>query len=209
MNKNDINSTLQAQIAKDDYEYIIAIGTSTGGPKALNTVITALDTGLSAAYIVVQHMPTGFTKSLANRLDELSQLSVKEAEHREIIKKGTVYIAPGGKQLTVTNSRKHEITLSDDMPYKGHRPSVNIMYKSLAELKSKKKIIVVIMTGMGSDGLEGVQLLKQRVQVKVIAQNEATSVVYGMPKVVVDGGYADYVVPLNQVAETIKKIMGV
>lgn len=191
-----------------EYEYIIAIGTSTGGPKALTTVLTKLDKTLPATYVVVQHMPVGFTKSLADRLNTLSELTIKEAEDHEVLESGTVYIAPGGKQMKIASTRRLEISLTDEMPYKGHKPSVNIMLKSLAQLYPNKKIIVVIMTGMGSDGLEGVELLKKQGAVKVIAQDEATSIVYGMPKAIVTSGYADYVVPIEAISKTIKKIMG-
>ena len=191
-----------------EYEYIIAIGTSTGGPKALTTVLTKLDKALSATYVIVQHMPAGFTKSLADRLNTLSELTIKEAEDHEALEIGTVYIAPGGKQMKITSTRRPEIRLTDEIPYKGHKPSVNIMLKSLAQLHPSKKIIVVIMTGMGSDGLEGVELLKKQDSVKVIAQDETTSIVYGMPKAIVTAGYADYVVPIEAISKTIKKIMG-
>lgn len=191
-----------------EYEYIVAIGTSTGGPKALTTVLTALSKDLAATYVVVQHMPAGFTKSLADRLNSLSELTIKEAENHEVLKTGTVYIAPGSMQCRVTNARKPEIMLTDDVAYKGHKPSVNIMLQSLANLNVNKKLIVVIMTGMGCDGLEGVEILKKQCAIKVIAQDEKTSIVYGMPKAIVTSGYADYIVPIEEISKTIKKIMG-
>lgn len=191
-----------------DYDYIVAIGVSTGGPKALSTVITELKKELKATFVIVQHMPPGFTKSLADRLNQLSELQVKEASHGDILQRGHVYIAPGGRQFKIVNNYKHEVQLTDEPAYKGHRPSVNIMYNALANLQTKKKIITVIMTGMGSDGLEGVKQLKAYPATQVIAQNEATCVVYGMPKVVVNAGLADYVVPLQDIVKTIEKIMG-
>lgn len=189
-----------------DYKYIVAIGTSTGGPKALTRVLTDLNPNLNATYIVVQHMPEGYTKTLATRLNTLSGLTVKEAEDGEKLRKNTVYIAPGGKHLTVTNSLRPQITLTDEQSYKGHKPSVNVMLQSLYDLKYK--LIVVIMTGMGSDGLEGITFLKDRKDIQVIAQNEQTSIVYGMPKAIVQAQLADYVVPLEAISKTIQEIMG-
>lgn len=196
------------QIKNKDYDYIVAIGTSTGGPKALNTVITKLSKKLPATYIVVQHMPEGFTKSLATRLNQLSEVDVKEADNGDILEQGVVYIAPGGKQLKIVNEGKLQILLTDEMPYKGHKPSVNRMYQSLAEANQHKKIIGIIMTGMGTDGLEGMKVLKEKVSTKVIAQNEETCIVYGMPKAVVNAGLADYIVPIEEIVQIMEKIMG-
>lgn len=190
------------------YKYIVAIGISTGGPKALAELVAALPTNLSATYVVVQHMPSGFTKSLANRLDGLGKLSVKEAEDKDVLQQGTIYVAPGGKQLKLRNASKPEIQITEEEPYKGHRPAVNIMYQSLAALRTDKKIIAVIMTGMGSDGLEGVKVLKEKLNATVIAQNEDTCVVYGMPRSVVEAGLADHVASIDQIARLIQKIVG-
>lgn len=128
-----------ATIEEQQYEYIIAMGISTGGPKLLSQIIPTLEQNLSATYLIVQHMPQGFTKNLAARLNSLSALEVKEAEHEEVLKRGTVYIAPGGKQLKIINGLRPQINITDDLPYKGHKPSVNIMMSSLAELKSCSK----------------------------------------------------------------------
>ncbi|MGL4736968.1 MAG: CheB methylesterase domain-containing protein [Cellulosilyticaceae bacterium] len=191
------------------YQYIIAIGISTGGPKALNALMSQFDRDLPATYIIVQHMPSGFTKSLAQRLDSLSGLEIKEAEQGDILVKGKAFVAPGGKQLKiVTHSRGYEVSLTEEEPYKGHRPSVNVMLNSLAQLSTDKKMIAVIMTGMGSDGLEGVSNLVKAKQTTVIAQDEASCVVYGMPKAIVNAHLAEYVVPLEQIASTIIKVMG-
>ncbi len=194
---------------KVEYEYIIAMGISTGGPKLLNQLLPQLDVELSATYVIVQHMPPGFTKPLADRLNNVSSLQVKEAENGEKLKKGVVYIAPGGRQLQITNQSEPQILLTDEEPYKGHRPSVNVMLNSLATLSSSKKsIITVIMTGMGTDGLEGVTKLKEIQNCIVIAQDQQTSTVYGMPKAIVSAGFADYVVPAGEINQIIKKIVG-
>lgn len=191
-----------------DYKYIVAIGTSTGGPRALTKVLSDLNPNLPAAYVVVQHMPEGYTKALATRLNTLSGLTVKEGEQGEELKRGTVYIAPGSKHLKLSHGTKTQLILTDEEPYKGHKPSVNVMLQSLYNLSASKEIIVVIMTGMGSDGLEGISFIKKQRNVQVIAQDEQTSIVYGMPKSIVQAGLNDYVVPLEEIAKTIEKIMG-
>ncbi len=192
-----------------EYEYIIAMGISTGGPKLLNQLLAEFEEELSATYVIVQHMPPGFTKPLADRLNKISKVHVKEAEDGEKLKRGVVYIAPGGKQLQIVNASFPQIRLSDEDPYQGHKPSVNVMLHSLAALDlNKKSIITVIMTGMGTDGLEGVTHLRQVHNCIVIAQDQESSTVYGMPKAVVNAGVADYVVPANEINQTIKKIVG-
>ena len=198
-----------ATIEEQQYEYIIAMGISTGGPKLLSQIIPTLEQNLSATYLIVQHMPQGYTKNLAARLNSLSALEVKEAEHEEVLKRGTVYIAPGGKQLKIINGLRPQINITDDLPYKGHKPSVNIMMSSLAELKScSKKMIAVIMTGMGSDGLEGVSDLKRTYPCEVIAQDQASSTVYGMPKAIANAGLADYIASAENITQIIKRIVG-
>lgn len=195
--------------SKFKFETLVVMGISTGGPKLLSEVIKGLDPKLSAAYIIVQHMPSGFTKSLAERLDSLTELHVKEAEHGEYLEHGTVYIAPGGFQLRVVNALKPHISLSDEMTYKGHKPAVNLMLLSISELvQFKKQLIVAIMTGMGCDGLEGVEALKKTHLCTVIAQDEASSTVYGMPKAIVNAGLADYIVSGAMVSQKIKEIVG-
>ena len=192
-----------------DYNYIVAMGVSTGGPKLLSDIIPAIESNLSATYLIVQHMPEGFTKNLAARLNSLSGLEVKEAEDGELLKRGTVYIAPGGKQPKIINGLRPQIQITDDLPYKGHKPSVNMMLNTLAELKNcNKKIIAVIMTGMGTDGLEGVSNLKRAHSCQVIAQDQESSTIYGMPKAIVNAGLADYIVAADNITKIIKRIVG-
>ena len=180
---------------------LVAIGTSTGGPQALQAVITRLPRNFPCGVVVVQHMPQGFTKSLAERLDTISAVSVKEAENDEIIKPGYVYIAPGGFHMRVKNAGNDwKITLSLDPPVGNHRPAVNVLFDSVANIGSN--LVAVIMTGMGSDGCDGMKKIKNNGGY-AISQNEATSTVYGMPKAVVDAGLADEVRPLNEIAEAI------
>lgn len=207
--KNSVHEVIaKPAMAERTYEYIVAIGTSTGGPAALNKLISALPKDLSATYVIVQHMPSGFTKSLAQRLDHVSEITVKEAEYGEILKKGVAYIAPGGKQLRIKNSLRPEISISSEEAYQGHRPSVNVMLSSIAELNLSKKVIGVIMTGMGKDGLEGVKELRKQLSTSIIVESKSTCVVYGMPKVIADEKLHDYEVPLHQIAEILIKIMG-
>lgn len=195
--------------AGQSYQYIVAMGISTGGPKLLSHLIKTLDETISATYLIVQHMPTGFTKSLAERLNTLTNLTVKEAETGEHLRRGIIYIAPGGYQLKVMNGLKPYIELTDELPYKGHKPSVNVMLLSLARLqKYKGEIIAVIMTGMGSDGLEGVTELKKSYTCQVIAQDQASSIVFGMPKAIINAELADFIVPGKDISQKIKEIVG-
>ena len=180
---------------------LVAIGTSTGGPQALQQVITRLPGNLPCGVVVVQHMPAGFTKALADRLDTISQVSVKEAEDGDVIQPGHVYIAPGSHHLRVKeegSSRK--IILGQDTPVGNHRPAVNVMYDSVAGIG--KNLVAVIMTGMGCDGCEGMKKIKAAGGYS-IAQDEPTCVVYGMPKAVVDAGLADEIKPVENIAQAI------
>lgn len=187
----------------------IAIGTSTGGPKALQQVIPYLPKDLNGSILIVQHMPPGFTKSLAERLDQLSEVHVKEAEDGEIISNGVAYIAPGNCHMElIQQGRQYKIHLNQNPPVGGHRPCVDVLYHSIAKLK-KLEIIGVIMTGMGSDGCKGMVQLKKETEVHIIAQDEESSVVYGMPKAVVEKGIADEIVSLEFIANQIIKKVGV
>ena len=181
---------------------LVAIGTSTGGPQALQAVITRLPGNLPCGVVIVQHMPAGFTKSLAERLDSISAISVKEAENEEIIKPGQVYIAPGNYHMRVApaGGTGKKILLSQEPPVGNHRPAVNVLFDSVAQFKTD--LVSVIMTGMGSDGCEGMKKIKANGGYS-IAQNESSCVVYGMPKAVVEAGLADEVRPLDQIAEAI------
>lgn len=190
---------------KLQHKKVIAIGTSTGGPKALQQVITKLPENLNAPVLIVQHMPPGFTKSLATRLDSLSKISVKEAEDGEIIKKGVAYIAPGGYHLKIRSiGTTLAIQLDQSPPENGHRPSVDTMLTSLASI-SNYSVIAVIMTGMGSDGSKGLVTLKHTGDVVAIAEAEDSSVVFGMPRAAIKTNKVDEVVHLNDIAASIEK----
>ncbi|TCK97913.1 two-component system chemotaxis response regulator CheB [Natranaerovirga hydrolytica] len=188
---------------------IIAIGCSTGGPKALHDIIPYLPKNLNSSIVIVQHMPKGFTKSLANRLNDLSALTVKEAEHGEILESGTVYIAKGGHHMFIRKKNdKHIIELNQEPLRMSHRPSVNNMLDSLIHT-SYDEIIGVILTGMGNDGTEGMFNLKENKNTYVIAQNEATCVVYGMPKSIVTNKLADTILPIQDITKTLMTKVGV
>lgn len=189
---------------------IITIGSSTGGPKALQEVIPLLPADIPAAVFIVQHMPAGFTRSLAERLDRMSSLKVKEAEDGEIIKTSQVYIAPGDYHMMLEKQQDGNISikLSQEPPVGGHRPSVDVTLKSLSRT-GLNNIMVVIMTGMGRDGSEGIKLIKNINKGYIIAQDEKSSIVYGMPKAAVQTGVVDVVVQLKDIAGEIIKYLGV
>ncbi len=190
-------------------ERLVALACSTGGPKSLQAVIPLLDAHMDAPMIVVQHMPEGFTKSLAERLDALSPLSVKEAAEGDILKKGSVYIAPGGKHMEIIYAGGvHKVHLSDAPAIGGLKPCANVTYESLCG-SHFDEIVCVVLTGMGADGTEGIRALEQKKPIHVIAQNAASCVVYGMPRAIAEAGLADEVVALESIANTIIKHVGV
>lgn len=189
---------------------LVAIACSTGGPKALHTIIPSLPQNLNAGIVIVQHMPEGFTKSLAERLNGISQIPVKEAEDGDIVKKGWAYIAKGGRQLRIVRDGygNHLIRLSEEPARRGLIPCADIMYESLTE-SDYDEIICVVLTGMGSDGSAGIKELSKKKNIHVIAQDSKTSVVYGMPKMIGQTGLVDEEVSLNDIADTIVKNVGV
>ena len=189
-------------------EKIVAIASSTGGPKALHSVIPMLPAELDAPVILVQHMPEGFTKSLADRLDQMSKVSVKEAEEGDVLEKGHVYIAPGGKHMKVAKSGNHtRIYFSMEPAREGVRPCANYMYESLAET-SYDQICCVVLTGMGADGTEGIKNLERNKKLHIISQDEATCAVYGMPRAIALTGLVNEVLPLERIADAITREVG-
>jgi len=188
---------------------LIALACSTGGPKALNSLIPMLPKNLDAPMLIVQHMPEGFTNSLAQRLDELSAIHVKEAENGEQIQKGVVYIAKGGSQLRLKQSGKSNLLqVTVEEARNGLKPCADIMYESLLDCDFDE-IICVVLTGMGADGTLGISQLNNQKNIYVISQTKETCIVYGMPKVVAEAGLSDEVVPLEKIADSIIKIVGV
>ncbi len=189
---------------------LVALVCSTGGPKALQSVIPKLPKNLAAPMLVVQHMPAGFTDTMAHRLDELSEIKVKEASEGDVLKNGTVYIAKGGTHLAVKEDRgRVSIYFDDTPPIGGLKPCGNIMYSSICNLFCYDEIVCVVLTGMGADGTKGIMELAGHKQLHVIAQDEKTSTVYGMPKAIYESGLTDVVCELNKIAEEIVKKVGV
>lgn len=188
---------------------IVALASSTGGPKALQSVVPRLPKNLKAPMVIVQHMPAGFTASLAERLDSLSEIHVKEAAEGDTLEAGTVYIAMGGKHLNVQSSGgRYTIHYTDQPTREGVKPCANYMYESLQDSRFDQ-VVCVVMTGMGADGTEGIKNLKAKKKIHVIAQEASTCAVYGMPKSVVTAGLSDQVVPLDQIAQEIIMNVGV
>jgi len=189
---------------------IVAIASSTGGPKALQAVIPRLPKDLQAPVLIVQHMPKGFTASLAERLDSLSELEVHEAVEGDVLENGHVYLAMGGKHMNVlvSSTGKYTIHYSDEPAREGVKPCANYMYESLADSKFDE-IVCVVMTGMGADGTQGIKNLKEKKNIQVIAQEEETCAVYGMPRSVVNAGLSNQIVPLDQIAQEIILNVGV
>ncbi|MGE5381134.1 MAG: protein-glutamate methylesterase/protein-glutamine glutaminase [Methylocystaceae bacterium] len=192
-------------------EKIVMIGTSTGGPKALHEVIPKLPGDLNAAVVLVQHMPPGFTRSLAERLDQLSALRVKEAEHGEEVVPGTVYIAPGDYHLLF---RSHQeagrkrlyVELSKNSQVNGHRPAVDPMLFSMGDTFWSNQMVAVIMTGMGSDGAQGLAFIKDKGG-RTVAEDQSSCVVFGMPKAAIATGKVDRVIPLMEIAQEITRLL--
>ena len=182
---------------------IVAIGSSTGGPIALQQIIPKLPK-LSVPVVIVQHMPGSFTTTFASRLDAMSQLHVVEAKDGDILEPGTCYIAPGGKQMIFERvGVKTRVRIISDTGRVSYNPCVDVSFASLCQIYGGK-VLAMILTGMGSDGCEGCSLLKKKGSV-IWAQNEETCVVYGMPQAVVNANVADLVLPLNEIANCIVK----
>ena len=160
--------------------------------------------------VLVQHMPAGFTKSMADRLNEVSEIAVKEAEDGDKLEKGHIYVAPGGRHMEVVKcpDGSHKIALNDMPAIGGLRPCANITYDSLSK-SGFDEIVCVVLTGMGADGTNGILSLGHHKPIHVISQSADTCVVYGMPKSIEEAGVVDEVVPLEKVAETITKNVGV
>lgn len=184
---------------------LLAIGTSTGGPVALQKVLTALPSNFPLPIILVQHMPAAFTPAFAARLNNLCNIKVKEAVHGDILQAGCAYLAPGGQQMFIDgteNAAKIRL-LEDDSPKIAYKPSVDISFGSAAKVYGGN-VLGVILTGMGADGRDGSRLLKAK-GAKIWAQDEASCVVYGMPQAVTVAGISELSLPLNEIADAIVK----
>jgi len=184
-------------------EQVVAIGTSTGGPRALQEIISKIPANFPAGILIVQHMPPGFTKSLSERLNSLSVIRVKEAENGDVVRPGLALIAPGDYHMRVIKGPQQQvqIKLSQEAPINGHRPAVDPMMQSVAEI-FQQNTVGVILTGMGTDGSVGIKKIKERGG-RTIAEDESSAVVYGMPRAAVELGVVDKVTPLLMVANEI------
>ncbi len=181
---------------------IVVIGTSTGGPPALQVIIPRLPGDLVAAVLVVQHMPAGFTKSLAERLDARSEVPVREARDGESVDAGTVLIAPAGTHTKLRKRGSAVRILLDDEPRASlHRPSIDILMASAARIYGPK-VLGVLLTGMGADGVEGLRAIREAGG-RTLAESEETCAIYGMPKAAVEAGVVDRSVPLTEMADEI------
>lgn len=189
---------------------LVIIASSTGGPKALHRVIPKLSMRLDAPVVVVQHMPKGFTETLAKRLDETSAIKVTEAVNGEVLEKGHVYLAKGGTHLTLTRNHLGEIVVCEDNsePVNGLRPCADVTFANIASLQLEQTVCAVL-TGMGSDGYEGIKKLRMKQKAYTIAQHKDTCVVYGMPKAIVEHNLADKVLPLEDIGTKITEKVGV
>ena len=190
--KRSIIPPTEGALPRSAVKQFMIIGTSTGGPRALQQVLISFPKDIGVPILIVQHMPAGFTKSLAVRLNSLCKISVKEAENGELIEKNTAYIAPGGKHMKVARvGVSYAIRLDDqDAPRMGHRPAVDVLLESVSELP-ELHFATAIMTGMGHDGLQGMKILKEKCKTFTIAESEETAVVYGMPRAIQEAGLAD------------------
>lgn len=187
---------------------LVAIGTSTGGPVALQNIITALPANFPVPIILIQHMPAAFTGAFAQRLNTLSKIEVKEAADGDVLKPGCAYLAPGGKQMLLDgNESGARLRIKeDDSPRITFKPSVDISFGSAAKV-FQDKVLAIVLTGMGSDGRDGSRLLKQFGS-RIWAQDEASSVVYGMPQAVTAAGLTDLEVSLSEIAQKLLAEVG-
>jgi two-component system chemotaxis response regulator CheB len=182
---------------------VVLIGTSTGGPVALQNVLTQLPSNFPLPIVLIQHMPATFTPAFAERLNSLCRIKVKEAEDGEALFPGVAYLAPGGKQLLISQNNTLKVLPGDERL--NYKPSVDITFGSAANALGDKALGIVL-TGMGSDGCEGARMLKQK-GATIWAQDEATCVIYGMPMAVVKANLADEILPLSDVGARLAELL--
>jgi two-component system, chemotaxis family, protein-glutamate methylesterase/glutaminase len=186
---------------------VVGIGVSTGGPQALEYLLSQLPADFPGSVVIVQHMPDGFTDMFARRLDELSPLRVKEAQSGDMLQPGRVLICPGSRHMKVKRLPMGDVVvLSDEPRVNGHRPSADVLLHSVAE-EFRANAIGVLMTGMGDDGAEGLGAIKKEGGM-TLAQSEESCVVYGMPKAAIERGYAVRIVGLDVMAATLQSLCG-
>lgn len=196
-----LSRSADAPIVSANFTHLVAVGTSTGGPRALHELLTGIPSDFPAPILVVQHMPPKFTHSLAQRLDNFCSIHVREAVDGEVVETATAYIAPGGKHMSLAKDTtgKYRIRLSEEGPKAGHMPSVDVLFESLIGHQQLKRH-AVLMTGMGSDGAKGMKALQTDGASTTIAESEQTCVVYGMPRSAVELGAVSHQLPLQAIA---------
>ncbi|MBN2280833.1 MAG: chemotaxis response regulator protein-glutamate methylesterase [Candidatus Marinimicrobia bacterium] len=192
-------------VKRTEKSQIVAVGSSTGGPNALITLLSDMPENIGVPIVITQHMPPVFTASLAKTLDGKSKLSVKEAMDGEVLQPNTVYIAMGGQQMKIASGIGYQkmIRITDDPPENSCKPSVDYLFRSVSR-EYGSKVTGVILTGMGNDGKIGMSVMKSAGAL-TIAQNAETCVVYGMPKAVIDAGLADQILPIDKIKDEILK----
>jgi two-component system chemotaxis response regulator CheB len=177
----------------------VVIATSTGGPRALAALLPRLPARLGLGTLIVQHMPAGFTESLASRLDQRSQLRVREAAGGERLEPGTALLAPGGKHLRLSGDAITQLT--EEPAVGGLRPRADLLIEDAARIY-RERLLLVVLTGMGNDGLRGATAVRRHGG-RILAEAEETCTIYGMPRAIVDGGLADEVLSLDRLASVI------
>ena len=202
MNKSSPSSALP-------FQHVGVIGTSTGGPRALQKVLLSLPKGFPAPVLIVQHMPPKFTRSLAERLDSMAELKIVEAADGMKVEKGIAYIAPGGFHMTMVRDERvgYQIKVSEGELRSGHRPSVDVLFESMIPLGEFKRH-AVLMTGMGSDGAKGMQALMNAGAITAIAESEETCIVYGMPRAAVQLQCVTHTLPLHEIPLKLTELIG-
>jgi two-component system chemotaxis response regulator CheB len=180
---------------------LVAIGTSTGGPMALHDVLSKLPAEFPVPIMLIQHMPGSFTSAFAERLNTMCKIEVREAQDGDLLRPGLALLAPGGKQMVLEKKNNmHAIRIIDSDIKINYKPCIDVTFHSIAaEVDNSDKVLTIIMTGMGSDGREGIRKMRKMGQtMEVWVQDEASSVVYGMPSSVVEAGLSDHVVSLSE-----------
>ena len=191
---------------KKGHYKLVAIGASTGGPVAIQTLLTALPKGFPLPLVLVVHMPASFTPAYAQRLDALCNIGVQEAKDGERLVAGKAYLAPGGKQMLLERQGGGmAVRVSDSLPGQTYRPSVDVTLGSAARA-CNDSVLAIVLTGMGSDGMQGSRLLKEAGST-VWSQDEASCVVYGMPQAVEKAGLSDRVLPLDEIGPVLTKVV--
>ncbi|WP_147821756.1 protein-glutamate methylesterase/protein-glutamine glutaminase [Salidesulfovibrio onnuriiensis] len=181
---------------------VVAIGVSTGGPPAVQKVLSALPADFPAAIVIAQHMPAAFTGPFAKRLDNVSAITVKEAEPGDVLKPGHAFVAPGGKHIVLDQKvSRVDVVVTENPKEALYKPSANVLISSVAQAVGRRGL-GVILTGMGNDGMEGIRALKEKGG-RALAQSDATCVVYGMPKAIVDAELSDEIIDIDNMADAI------